>query len=346
MVSLLFEPDTSVSSKRTSFWAFYLAQFYQVDIVTSSLSATNISPYQNIDSKVSISIVPKKTSAIYWVVKVFLCILKKLNKYGRQVIILSGGPFEIFLMSPFLRVLGFKIILDFRDPFADNLRFNDKWFKIFLKRVLQYFFILSSSSVVTVNESLALKLKSKKEVIIIPNGFAEYEQLNTGQLEPNTFYTNGQIYTETKELWESIKQVNPLAKFYYQGKTGSRSFQTSINDMFIIPAMPHKEMLEQASRFDVMILFGCNNKEISYTKIYDFIYLRKKIIIYNDSKEEDSELKILLKNYFATLFLYPNEIDMEKLRNFLQTDLKKNELKHKNFNRIVGAETLKRIIEP
>tara|TARA_Y100000768_G_scaffold389018_1_gene390394 strand:- start:9336 stop:10265 length:930 start_codon:yes stop_codon:yes gene_type:complete len=306
---------------------------------------TEISPYKGINSQVEISEIPKVSSSLIWVIKVLFKILQKSVSNNYRAIIMSGGPFEIFLISPILRALGFKTILDFRDPFANNKRFQDNWLRNIGKRALERIFILSSSKIITVNNSLARKLNSKKKVSVIPNGFANYKNITLGKVERNTFYTNGQIYCGTNELWSSIKQVNPQAKMFYQGDKGLNFFPNSKDDVFFLPPMQHQKVLEEASRFEIMILFGCNNNEVSYTKIYDFLFLKKKIIVFNDAKAENSELKNLLREYPLTLFLYPNEIDLNRLRKFLTLDNDTGVYNTSQFNRIHGGEAIKRILE-
>ena len=144
IIAFSFYPDKSVAALRPKYWAESLInEGKRVSVFTNAkINPTNTGVLKEIAVK-QIELAPKKTFSLIadqgdrWGNP----LLNELSKYDVNdftSIIITGGPFMHMLIGKQLKSrFNAQLIIDFRDPFAINPRFNDSWFKISIKKIFE-----------------------------------------------------------------------------------------------------------------------------------------------------------------------------------------------------------------
>ena len=237
-----------------------------------------------------------------------------------DVILATGDPFVLFsFASKLSKEYSIPWIADYRDPWSQS--FSEK--KGIIQRKIDYFFekkiVRSAHSIITVDLLFKLKLAQlfpTKQLTILPNGFDSIEIDKTKQIQQNnkqlTFSFIGTIY-----LWHPLNQLlssfsiftkeNPqfnfLIKFYginnmeiIEERT-KKLFPELIDKLIFLPKIPNGELLQLVSNDNVLLLF--NYYQFTGTKVYDYLGLKRKILL---CFENDNEaLKLKDQYYFKTI---------------------------------------------
>ena len=237
-----------------------------------------------------------------------------------DVILATGDPFVLFsFASKLSKEYGIPWVADYRDPWSQS--FSAK--KGIIQRKIDYFFekkiVRSAHSINTVDLLFKLKLAQlfpTKQLTILPNGFDSIEIDKTKQIQQNnkllTFSFIGTIY-----LWHPLNQLllsflnftkeNPqfnfLIKFYginnmeiIEERT-KKLFPELIDKLIFLPKIPNGELLQLVSNDNVLLLF--NYYQFTGTKIYDYLGLRRKILLCFENDQE--ALKLKEQYYFKTI---------------------------------------------
>lgn len=237
-----------------------------------------------------------------------------------DLILATGDPFVLFsFASKLSKEYGIPWIADYRDPWSQS--FSAK--KGIIQRKIDYFFekkiVRSAHSISTVDLLFKLKLAQlfpTKQLTILPNGFDSIEIDKTKQIQQNnkllTFSFIGTIY-----LWHPLNQLlssfsnftkeNPqfnfLIKFYginnmeiIEERT-KKLFPELIDKLIFLPKIPNGELLQLVSNDNVLLLF--NYYQFTGTKIYDYLGLRRKILLCFENDQE--ALKLKEQYYFKTI---------------------------------------------
>ena len=249
-------------------------------------------------------------SSIYKTAKQYL----KSNRV--DVIIATGDPFVLFSYAAKLSEQ-YKTpwIADYRDPWSQSFSAKKRDFQRVIDYVFESYFVKSASSIVTVDKLFKLKLAQifpKKEINIISNGF-DPKNINDAleisqHSELLTFSFIGTIY-----LWHPFESLlkgfsnfilkHPDSKisikFYGINKlevyksTANDKFPELIDKIFFIQQIPNAELLKILSKDNVLILF--NYFQFTGTKIFDYLGIRRKILL---CFEDDKEAKKLKDRYY------------------------------------------------
>jgi hypothetical protein len=237
-----------------------------------------------------------------------------------DVILATGDPFVLFsFASKLSKEFGIPWVADYRDPWSQS--FSAK--KGIIQRKIDYFFenkiVRSAHSISPVDLLFKLKLAQlfpTKQLTILPNGFDSIEIDKTKQIQQNnkllTFSFIGTIY-----LWHPLNQLlssfsnftkeNPqfnfLIKFYginnmeiIKERT-KKLFPEVIDKLIFLPKIPNGELLQLVSNDNVLLLF--NYYQFTGTKIYDYLGLRRKILLCFENDQE--ALKLKEQYYFKTI---------------------------------------------
>jgi hypothetical protein len=229
-----------------------------------------------------------------------------------DAIIATGDPFILFSYAAKLSD-EFQIpwIADYRDPWSQN--FSSK--KGLSQRKFEFYFekriVKSSKLITTVDLLFKLKIESifpSKSIHIVPNGYDEDAMLRVKEIRQNseilTFSFIGTIYN-----WHPIEQLlqdfnnfcsnNPSKKFilkFYginipdqiEGLIQTR-FQALKNYVLIFPKIPNQLLLESLAKDNVLILFNYYN--FTGTKIYDYLGIKRHILLCYQNSTEANQLK-------------------------------------------------------
>ena len=275
-------------------------------------------------------ILRKSISAFYEIAQFFFPIGPKAALYRGakeflknnevDVILATGDPFVLFsFASKLSKEFGIPWIADYRDPWSQS--FSAK--KGIIQRKIDYFFekkiVRSAHSINTVDLLFKLKLAQlfpTKQLTILPNGFDSIEIDKTKQIQQNnkllTFSFIGTIY-----LWHPLNQLlssfsnftkeKPqfefLIKFYginnmeiIEERT-KKLFPELIDKLIFLPKIPNGELLQLVSKDNVLLLF--NYYQFTGTKIYDYLGLKRRILLCFENDHE--ALKLKEQYYFKTI---------------------------------------------
>lgn len=234
----------------------------------------------------------------------------KTNKV--DVIIATGDPFVLF---SYASKLGKKYdtpwIADYRDPWSQSFSakkgfFQRKFDLFFEKRIVTTAFQLN-----TVDQLFKLKLNQlfpTKRIDIFPNGFDAREMKKVESI-PQASDCLTISFIGTLYLWHPIRllledfslfaQKNPEKKFClkFYGVNNASEISELVNTHFkhlegsleLVPKLPNGELLEQLAKDNVLLLF--NYFQFTGTKIYDYLGLKRKILLCYEHSEEAEILK-------------------------------------------------------
>jgi hypothetical protein len=262
-------------------------------------------------------------SEIYAAVRDYL----KNNKV--DVIIATGDPFVLFTYANQLsKEFDIPWIADYRDPWSQNFSAKKSLPQRKLEQLFEMRVVPHASHIITVDNLFKHKISSlfpNKPISILPNGFDPEAISSVKEIKQSrntlTFSFVGTIY-----LWHPLEQLlscfNELIKdegieinikFYGTNvndkieEIASKKYKELINKVITVPKLANRELLEQLAQDNALILF--NYYEFTGTKIYDYIGIRRKILLCF----ENDPVAMQLKNryYFRTIETDENpQIDM------------------------------------
>lgn len=235
-----------------------------------------------------------------------------LKKNKVDAIIASGDPFILFkYASQLSKEFGIPWIADYRDPWSHNQEYaksliQRKWNSTFEKSTVN-----TASYITTVSSFVHGKIDKlipNKPFKILPNGY-----------DPEVIDQIAKIPQQSEELqiafvgtiyeWHPLesfiravglfKQNNPHAKIKlnFYGTNAADHLQQLINTKYsalreitnITPKMPNLELLQKLAENNVMLLF--NYYSYMGTKIFDYLGIRRKMILCYLDDPEANELK-------------------------------------------------------
>ena len=298
LISYYFEPFEGVGAKRTSYWYKRLKEKHSVIVLTA------IPQEKTNDNIIYIEPIKKPTFLSKIILDEGLKWLPALKNYLRNnpesydSIIISGGPFMQMLISKFLKSrTSAKIILDFRDPFYANPRFNTNKIKDTVKLYFQNRFLKYADQVITVNQ-YCVNLIKYDNIKIIDNGFNEetLSQIPQQKTILKKMISIGRVDSDFNiDFFNQIIQKNTPSNFYYYGKDTDK-FQNLKTSNISFP-IDYQEILKEIASSEVCILFTGGHPFESTTKIFDFLALNKKILIITQGKPETGSLNDITKEY-------------------------------------------------
>lgn len=255
-----------------------------------------------------------------------------LKKNNVDVIIATGDPFILFnYASKLSKAFNTPWVADYRDLWSQkisllkSLLFKN-WYLYQEKQIVN-----SSYLVITVSSLLEKKIKNiikNKEFLILPNGYDPegIEAANSINKKKDTLSIAfaGTVYdwhpiesflSVINEFIKHNKDAKLCINFY--GINITSKLKKLISNHFVdiqerihfLPKMLNKLILKELANEDIMLLF--NDYSIMGTKIYDYIGLRKTILLCYANDKDANKLK---KRF------YPIQ-EIENVSNHLQEDL-------------------------
>lgn len=270
-----------------------------------------------------------------------------------DAIIATGDPFVLFsYASQLSNEFGIPWIADYRDPWSHNQEYAKSVIQKLWNRTFEKKTVASATHITTVSNFVHNKIDSLvpgKPYSILPNGY-----------DPEVIDRIAQIPQQNKELqiafvgtiydWHPLEsflrvcnefiQQHPTAKFKlnFYGTNVTEKLQQLVTEVFpllenhtsITPKLPNAELLEKLAKNNVMLLF--NYYSYMGTKIFDYLGIRRKMILCYANDPEANKLK---EQYYSI-----QESDTESKQ--LQADL----IQETNSGIIVQDAThLKRVLE-
>ena len=259
-------------------------------------------------------------------------IFKTANQYLKtnkvDIILASGDPFILFHYACKLsKKHKIPWIADYRDPWSyDSSKKN-----IFLKIWSRYHekkIVNTSTCIISVSEFIKAQISelTTKKIYVIPNGYeSEFTERAKKIKQTNkclsialagTIYDWNPIEGFLFTVNEFVKKGNTLLiNFYGINKTDeinnliSSKFLLIKNHVQLHTKLPYEILLEKLAENNLLLLF--NYYSYMGTKIYDYIGLKRKILLCFSDDKDSKELK---KKYYSIK-------DNKNISNTLQEDL-------------------------
>lgn len=238
-----------------------------------------------------------------------------LNENKVDAIIATGSPFILYAYAAKLsKEFNIPWIADYRDPWGQNIHFKSKFIFSALNTFFEKRIVKSASAITTVSDFMVETIRKNIPngiFHILPNGFDP--ELIEDQSETNkeclqiafvgTIYNWHPIESFLKTLHafcKKNKSVQLQLNFYGLNKTPE--IQELIENMYPLlsehvtftPKLENDLLLKRIKKQHVMLLF--NDYSILGTKIFDYLAIRRKIIL---CFSEDKEAQALKKKYFT-----------------------------------------------
>lgn len=266
------------------------------------------------------SFLRKLISAFYEILQFFLIIGPKKNIYLEahtflknnkvDLIIASAEPFVLFsYASKLSSIFSTPWIADYRDPWVQDKKRGDNFIRRRWDSYLEKKFLENAHSIITVSDFFKkeiLKSKLNKSIHVISNGYIE-EFFNS----PQQFTNNEKLvlcYLGTVYDWHPVKSIFDVLEklitinsleielhFYGTNKEEKLkkwlkkySFILGKNIKFF-PKINAKELEKKLRNVNIFLLFNDYNNV--GTKIYDYLALRRNIILCYINDLEAKRLK-------------------------------------------------------
>lgn len=275
--------------------------------------------------------------AAYWASHVRNWLLENPG-FKFDSVIMSGNPFYYFeLAETFREVWGAKVILDFRDPFANNPRF--KFTEAHKKLVcdLEDEYLANSDYALSVNQYCleALRLPKKSMGLVVANGYDEriVEKAKPLPLrkkdKKTTFVYTGSFYADRDpELF--LKGLNAeTQKLIHIGRVAKTDEQLDqYPAMERYGLMPYEDVVKYCKSMSAGIIFTSGKLFEQTTKIFDYIAADIDIIIVTEGRVKTGELHRITRDMTGVYWVKNKSKDIaEFLKNYKTS-------KNKRKNRI------------
>jgi len=304
LIAYSLSPNKNVGALRPSYWAEEMSKQYpelSLDVITT-VEGDETNEFKRF-------VVPNQSKSFWsflikdegltWRkdLKEFLN-LKDLSKY--QFVILTGGPFFHFSVGKIFRKRGIKVIMDFRDPFSYNPRFNEKGLKKWIKKWYERRFLRFANLVLTVNDVCHNYIGEKLELNrgILPNGYDERKIGDSDKMSAQShelFYA-GRFYWEPTLLFDVLYNQD-LPLIHAGPELISNHPYVSSSKIRKLGMLSQADMYQALSEAGIGVVFTMDIPFESTTKIYDYIALNRKILIITKGTPGNGVLNRELANY-------------------------------------------------
>ena len=263
-----------------------------------------------------------------------VCWGSHVENYFRQnpsirydAVVISGNPFFYFTLAEYFRnAWGAKIILDFRDPFANNPRFTYTPLHKQLVCELEDEFLANADHAISVNTYCvdALRLLDERDGSVVANGFDE-RVVDVIPAKPRRDSSDGRIhFVYTGSLYADrdpepfLKALNPKTHaLVHIGRTRDTDAHLDEYDaMERYGLMPYEDVIGYCRSMDAGIIFTSGAAFEQTTKIFDYIATGLDIVIVTEGEPYTGELHNLTRELDNVYWLRnrPSEI-----KNFLKS---------------------------
>ncbi|PMK05025.1 hypothetical protein [Vibrio sp. 10N.261.55.A7] len=311
LVNYHYHPSKTVAAARVSFWAKTLSKKHEVYVLTNEKSCA-----AQYDEKVKCigHIFKSFPSSInfFWGFNILYSLLTNIRRY--DCILLSGSPFLYFWVTPILRLFSKKIILDYRDPYAQNPLHPKGRIINYVRSTFEKIVNFCATDVITVNRVCA-NLIYAKDVKVIDNGFdnTQFDIVNEKYIDydsPISFFYGGKFSTS--------RSIEPLLRYLGEKAKLNLYSPDSISHPHInnYGLVSYKEFIENAMQYDIAILLVAGFDFESTTKLFDYMAMRKPIVIISATGKVSSVMLEYLSDY--PFLLWNSEMDFgHSLQNLL-----------------------------
>jgi Glycosyl transferase 4-like domain len=238
-----------------------------------------------------------------------------LRSRGADVIVATGEPFVLFRYASNLAGQ-FRVpwIADYRDPWTNDKsrvghRISKSWDALLERR-----FTRSASAITTASPFFAKQLLGAREgrlVRIIPNGFNPEAVAGAAGIEQCrdrlTIAFSGSIYewhpieSVLRVCAEFVRERAPAFQIKFIGVNGPWQVESLLKARYpnlsghvsFLPRIPYADMARELAHANLLLAF--NNYSYTGTKIYDYLALKRRILL---CYTNDPEARLLKERHY------------------------------------------------
>lgn len=316
LIAYSFYPQKTVGALRPTYWAEEISNLssIQLDVITASkCKLPNVTEIPLQSTSILSTLI--KDEGLRWK-KDVLRHLSSISLKEYSFAIITGGPFfHFYALAKFFKKHKLKIILDFRDPFSYNPRFNEKGLKKWIKQSYEQRAVKQADLILAVNKECHRYIAPKTQVkrAIVPNGFDERVIVKSEQHEQiqNSLFYAGRLYWNPLTFFETMS--NNQWNFYHAGQNSEfeHTFFHTKNYHYL-GLLTQNNLYNELKKYEIGVVFTMNIPFESTTKIYDYIGLNKKILVVTLGKPEKGALMRELSNYPYYSWVENNAAAIEK----------------------------------
>lgn len=303
LIAYSFYPSKTVGAIRSTYWynAFLQEKDIELEVITAQTKCdlphvTTVSPISK--SVLSILI---KDEGLAWM-KDLKHYFKENSSLQYDFVIITGGPFFHFGIGNYLKKKGIvkKVLLDYRDPFSVNPRFEDSKLKIAIKKFVERKFLKGVDKILTVNKEChsLIAPKSKIQRAIIPNGYNEKYLSSEDYITPKQegLVYPGKFYWQPTAFFELLEEKN-LPLFHADASLAFEDDTLKLNNYRYSGYFKQEELQDFLNLGTIGLIFLNENPFESTTKIFDYIALNLKVLIITKGKKKVGAMQDILQDY-------------------------------------------------
>lgn len=196
-----------------------------------------------------------------------------------DVVVISGNPFPVFDFSAFAkRRWNARVILDYRDPFANNPRMAYTPDARYWARYIEKGYNLQADLITVVNSACADMVEGAEDVdvLVVPNGFddtglslseARWHE-DDGRIH---FVHAGSFYAKCPPEYLIGSLDSSIHRFHHFGNPTSLEAMCQNGAIKLYGSRPYAEVMQKISQADCGIVFMSGDDFETPTKLYDYL---------------------------------------------------------------------------
>ena len=369
-VSYHFFPNKEVGANRIRFWVKNLESFGDYEPVV--ITATPFTESNRL-VKEQYYVAPTGITPISFLIKdegikwrsPLIDFFQSYDVTNVSGVVMTGGPFMHFSIIPKIKkVLNCPVLLDYRDPFANNPRFNELKLKVWIKRIFEKRFVKNADVITSVNSDCLGLLTGfeleRNKFHVIPNGYDE-ETFKTMKSElsqktptdkfvfiyPGKYYENASPNNTFVAIKELIAEEHKIKFVHYGGKE-SESFSILQNDSFIEERgiVDYTEIVKALFNSHVGIIYTAGDVFESTTKVFDYIGAEIPILVITHGELHSGNIHRITAGYPIVKWCKNNKDEIKQvLLELFDMNLNIEYPDRLNYTRRRGLEKLLKALE-
>lgn len=353
-IAYQYNEKNSVGSFRNTYWIKHIEKVSDGKIDATVITATPKTSKQ--PKVIYVPIRDKKPllsrlftdKGLLWLDNLKKALTKEyLNQF--DIVLLTGGPFLHFsIVKQIKNFCDAKVVLDFRDPYANNPRFEHNFLKKQLRIFLEKSYIENADLVITVNKYCVdiLEGKPKNKIVVIDNGYDDVAIENITKHSFDSKYIHfiypGKVYKDflMEPFLTVLKKNKSEVMFHHVGRK-ENVFNLAELKIKEYGYCSYEETLSYIQASDIGVIFTGGKAFESTTKIFDFIGLYKTILIITDGTPKTGQLNNIVNKLHNVIWAKNTVKDIS--RAFKQAISKKEKKKNyinEQFSRKEGLQLL------
>ncbi len=346
LIAYSFSPHKNVGALRPTYWAEEISkQFNDISLdVLTAVDGNSTDHYQRI-------VVPNQSGSFWsflikdegltWKKDLWKH-LRNMDLSSYQFVIFTGGPFFHFSLGHYFKKKGIKVIMDYRDPFSYNPRFNEKGLKKWIKKWYERRFLKAADLVLTVNDVCHEYIGEKLDLNrgVLPNGFDErcIDPNDRMHSQSGELFYAGRFYWEPRLLFDSLNEKG-IAMVHAGPEVDYVHPYIKSANFNELGMLSQQDMYKALSKAEIGVVFTMNVPFESTTKIYDYMGLNRKILIITQGKAGEGVLNRELERYPYYRWVTYSQQEIEQAITELQ-EMETNSVDVDQFSRKAGLQIL------